>query len=148
MSCLETFATLRILSPTLAPAQIGAALGLEPTRVAALDLSSRYRPRREHHFWAWSSEGRVDSLDGLVHVRAVLDLLQGREQALAELRQAGCALDVSCYWVSSGQGGPALDLDAMTRLAGLGLEIWWDVYFGEEREDEAVHPAAGAGTQG
>jgi hypothetical protein len=148
MSCLETFATLRILSPTLVPAQIGAALGIEPTRVAARDPSSRYRPRREHHFWAWSSEGQVDSLDGLVHVRAVLDLLQGREQALAELRRAGCELDVSCYWVSSGQGGPALDLDAMTRLAGLGLEIWWDVYFGDAREDEAARPAAGAGTPG
>jgi hypothetical protein len=33
--------------------------------------------------------------------------------------------------VSSGQGGPFLDSRMISALNHLGLDIWWDVYFGD-----------------
>jgi hypothetical protein len=111
-----------------------------------MEPNSKYRPRREYHYWAWSSDRQVQSLDGLEHVRAVLELLQGKEQLLGQLRAEGCEIDVCCYWVSSGQGGPFLDVSALGALAHFGLEIWWDVYFGEEEDyrEEVVGDNAGA----
>ena len=131
MSCRETYATLRIFSKTIDPGEIRRVLDLDAIRSKPLVPESKYRPRRENHFWAWSTRTKVDSKDGLEHVRAVICALAGKEQKLGELRNAGCDIDVCCYWASSGQGGPLLDVAALTELARLGLEIWWDVYFRE-----------------
>ena len=139
MSCLETYATLRIFSQTLDPSEISRILDLDATRSKPLDPASKYRPRRENHFWAWCTRTIVDSKDGLEHVRTVILTLAGKEQELGELRKAGCDIDVCCYWSSSGQGGPFLDVAALTGLARLGLEICWDVYFSasDDRHDIA-----------
>lgn len=145
MTCLETYATLRVFSQTTHPAEIGRILGVEATRFSPIDSESKYRVRRENHFWAWSSDSIVQSLEGLEHVRAVISLLQDKETELVQLREAGCDIDVCCYWVSSGQGGPFLDNHALTGLARLGLEIWWDVYIGKE-EDYEKDPAGAADT--
>ena len=138
MTCLETYATLRVFSQATRPVEIGRILGVEATRISPIDSESKYRNRRENHFWAWSSDSIVQSLDSLEHVRAVISLLQDKETELAQLREAGCDIDVCCYWVSSGQGGPFLDNHALTGLARLGLEIWWDVYFGKEEDYEKI----------
>jgi hypothetical protein len=110
-----------------------------------MDPTSKYRPRREYHYWGWSSSRQLKSLDGIEHVRAVIALLDGKEHKLAQLRTNGCEIDVCCYWVSSGQGGPFLDNSALTHLSHFGLSIWWDVYFGEEDEyaEDASKGAAG-----
>src|SRR5690606_10870547 len=134
MSCLETYSTLRIFSKTMPPDEIGRILGIQATRTRAIASGSKYRHERENHYWGWSSDSSVQSVDGIEHVRAVISLLQGKAQQLAQLRTAGCDIDVCCYWVSSGQGGPFLDNLALTDLSRLGLEIWWDIYFGEEEE--------------
>jgi hypothetical protein len=131
-TCLETFATLRIFSKSIDPEAIEQALGIEATACRPLNPLSRYRTERENHFWAWSTQGSIESLDGLEHIRALLSLLQDKQQPLEQLRQAGCEIDVCCYRVSSGQGGPTLDVPALAELARLGLEIWWDIYFGKE----------------
>ena len=146
MSCLETYATLRIFSQVTHPDEIGRILAIEATRSRPIAPDSRYRHERENHYWGWSSDSHVQSLDGIEHVRAVISLLQGKEQQLALLREAGCDIDVCCYWVSSGQGGPFLDNLALTDLSRLGLEIWWDVYFG--KEDEYAEGAAGSPSGG
>ena len=138
MSCLETYATLRIFSQTLDPSEISRILDLVATRSKPLDPASKYGPRRENHLWAWSTRTSVDSKDGLEHVRTVIRALAGKEQRLDELRKAGCDIDVCCYWVSSGQGGPLLDVEALTGLARLGLEIWWDVYFSASDDHQDI----------
>ena len=145
MSCLETFASLRIFSQSLHPDEIGRALGIQATDPRPMEPDSKYRPRREYHYWDWCSKSSVESTDGIEHVRAVLQILQGKEQQLSQLREAGCAIDVCCYWVSSGQGGPFLDVPALTTLAHLGLEIWWDVYFGKDEDyaEGAIGESAG-----
>ena len=134
MSCLETYATLRIFSEAIHPAEISRVLGIDATRARHRDANSKYRHERENHYWGWCSDSFVQSLDGIAHVRAIVSVLQGKEQELAQLRTAGCNIDVCCYWVSSGQGGPSLDTLALTDLSRLGLDIGWDVYFGKEEE--------------
>lgn len=132
MSCLETYATLRIFSATMAPESIGAKLGIAATKATPADADSRYRNRRERNLWTWSTRGIVDSRDNLEHVHAVVSLLEGKAAQLSELRALGCQTDVFCYWVSSGQGGPSLGSATMLSLATLGLDVAWDIYFGEE----------------
>ena len=70
--------------------------------------------------------------------------MDGKEIALRHLRERGCDIDICCYWVSSGQGGPSLDVQTLERLARLGLPIWWDVYFGDV-EDYGTDAAASEG---
>jgi hypothetical protein len=134
MSCLETYATLRVFSATLAPESIGAALGIAATQAIPADPDSRYRNRREWNLWKWSTQGVMHSRDNLEHLQAVVSLLEGKADQLASLRALGCQTDIFCYWVSSGQGGPYLDSATMLSLTSLGLGVAWDVYFGEESD--------------
>jgi hypothetical protein len=71
----------------------------------------------------------VNSADNALHIAALLEIFGGKQEEFESLRSAGCETDVSCYWVSSGQGGPSLEVETMKELARLGLPIWWDVYF-------------------
>jgi len=138
MTCLETYASLRVFSTSVRPDQITEMLGVEPTLGRPLDPDSKYRHRREHHYWNWESRATEQSTDGLAHINAIIGVLSGKEAALEQLRSSGCDIDVCCYWVSSGQGGPSLQLQTMTELVRLGLPIWWDVYFGNTEEYEGA----------
>ena len=142
MSCLETYATLRIFSDMLHPDVVTERLGVEPTTRRPINPESKYRHERESHYWGWSSDRHVTSTEGLDHVRAVTELLRGKEEALKGLQHAGCQTDLCCYWVSSGQGGPVLDVAALSALSSLGLHIWWDVYFGNPEEYENGAPSS------
>lgn len=146
MSCLETFATLRIFSDTIRPEDVARTLGVEPTRAYPRDSQSKYKHRRESHCWSWSSERHVQSQDGLAHIRRLTSLFRGKLEQFDQLRSAGCVMDICCYWVSSGQGGPLLDLQTLRDLADLKLEIYWDVYFGNEDEyAEDQHQSSSGG---
>src|SRR5262245_16075460 len=126
-TCLETHATLRIFSEVLHPEVIGRRLQIESMDMLPRDPASRSRPRREKNYWGWCTRGVVDSTDNVAHVAAVISLLEAKGNVLDELRLEGCEIDICCYWVSSGQGGPSLDVDMMQSLCKLGLSIWWDV---------------------
>jgi len=134
MMCIETFATLRIFSEQIHPEAIGERLEIDATEMLPIDPESPYRPRRETNLWSWSTEGRVESVDSLVHIAAIIERLKDKAVQLEELRASGCQTDICGYWVSSGQGGPALDVKAMASLHTLGLDIWWDIYFGGKSE--------------
>ncbi|WP_082568376.1 DUF4279 domain-containing protein [Rhizobacter sp. Root1221] len=146
MSCLETFATLRIFSDTVSPEDVARTLGIEPTCAYPRDPQSKYKQRRAAHYWSWCSERYVQSQDGLAHVRHLTSLLGGKLEQLDQLRSAGCAVDICCYWVSSGQGGPLLDLQTLRDLADLKLEIHWDIYFADEAEYAEDRRASSAGS--
>jgi hypothetical protein len=146
MSCLETYASLRIFSKSMHPDRVSHILGIQASDPVPMQPGSKYRTRREYHYWDWSSSETVKSTDGLEHVRAIVALLKGKEAQLQQLRDAGCDIDVCCYWLSSGQGGPFLDVPTLAALAHYGLEIWWDVMFmdGEEyTSDVSANNSAG-----
>ena len=130
MACLETYASIRVFSASVHPDEITRLLEIEPTIARPIDPASEYRNRRENHYWDWESRSSAPLQDGLGHINAVLDTLDGKGTALSRLKDRGCEIDICCYWVSSGQGGPSLDLRTLERLTRLGLPIWWDVYFG------------------
>jgi len=137
MACTRTYVGLCIHSVNIAPSEVSERLQIAPTSHRARDLNSRYKPNREHHFWLWSTKDLLDSTDHLDHLREVFSVLAEKQPVLDQLRSEGCTTSVSCYWDSDGQGGPYLDLDSIRNLDRLGLDIWWDVYFGpkECRDD-------------
>jgi len=134
VTCVETFATLRIFSRTIDPRGVSDALGIEPTDAISIDPSSKYGPRRETNYWGWCTRSHVNSTDNIAHIAAILEQVRNKKAQLEHLRNSGCETDVCCYWVSGGQGGPSLDPSMMGELSQLGLGIWWDVYFDRERE--------------
>ena len=137
-TCLETYATLRIFSESMTPDEIGEALEVDATRARLADPESRNPRARVWHGWFWGSKGQVAGTDNLHHSGAILGLLEGKEKALDQLRARGCRIDIICYWVSKGQGGPQLDSATLKSLAALDLPVWWDVYFGREPDYERV----------
>jgi hypothetical protein len=134
LSCLETYATLRIFSQSLSPERIETLLGVPATSRLPIDPGSKYLNRQEWNLWRWSTESIVESRDNLKHLHAIIERLDGKAEQLAGLRAKGCQTDIFCYWVSSGQGGPYLDATTSSALAELGLDISWDMYFGDESD--------------
>ncbi|MGH7994021.1 MAG: hypothetical protein ACREDQ_10930 [Limisphaerales bacterium] len=63
-----------------------------------------------------------------------LEALDSKAKAIKALHQRGCKLDIVSYWVSNGEGGPALWPYQMFKLGELGIEVWWDIYSAEEDE--------------
>jgi hypothetical protein len=111
------------------PRLIGEILAVDATDSIPIDQSSKYRPRRETNYWSWCTRDRVDSADNTLHIAALLESFGAKQSEFESLRNSGCETDICCYWVSTGQGGPSLDVATMKELARLGLPIWWDVYF-------------------
>jgi hypothetical protein len=79
------------------------------------------------------------------HIHSITTVLEGKSRYLAALREKGCNTDIFCFWESSGQGGPSLDLETMKSLVELGLEIAWDIYFLESSELEKLNVSGAAG---
>ncbi|WP_314972198.1 DUF4279 domain-containing protein [Comamonas testosteroni] len=129
-SCLETYATLRIFSEKLSAAEIAVALGLSATESFSRGdfFGSKGRIRR-HSGWLLSTQGLVTSRDGRRHLAWLLDRLRNKAEGLESLRKSGADLDISCYYLSVGQGGPIMSSEQMLELGQLGLDVWWDVYF-------------------
>ena len=119
-TCRETHATFRLTRESgIDGAAITEKLRLEPS-----DMSART--------WLLESENEIQSLDTRRHIDHLLDQLEPRRVALETLRSQGYSTDVFCYWVSAGgHGGPTVSPEQAGRLADLGIELGFDVYFEE-----------------
>lgn len=113
------------------PSQIGRVLSLQPTGSLVRDTSSPYRPRRETNLWEWCTREIVHGVDSEEHLKAIIDFISPSSESLSELQKLGCETDIFFYWVSSGQGGPFLQVETMRNLVNLNLPIYWDMYFGK-----------------
>ncbi|MBB5886012.1 DUF4279 domain-containing protein [Xanthomonas sp. LMG 8992] len=122
----------------MTPQDITQLLGITPRKSRHVDPSSRYRVRRENHYWDWESRAIEASRDGLAHIRAIIKILRNKEAVLDHLRASGCEIDICCYWVTSGQGGPFLDVETLADLGRLQLSIWWDIYYGDPNDYNEV----------
>lgn len=107
-------------------------LAIDPTDSTSKDLSSKYKHRREYNLWEFSTKHLLESTDNIEHIQLVLSVLSGKESLLGTLRKDGCTTDIFCFWESSGQGGPILDIELMRKLVRYGLDISWDMYYDEE----------------
>jgi hypothetical protein len=132
-TCAETYSTLRIFSDELAPDEITKILQIEPTdSFRKGDSHSGGRLRRKANGWFYSTEKRCDSKDTRRHIDMVLTALEGKLSAVEKIQNRGCKIDITSYWVSTGQGGPWLMPAQMLSLGKLGIAVWWDVYFADE----------------
>lgn len=134
MACIETHATLRIFSEDLSPIEIGERLNEEASHSRKRDPEAKYKMWRENSFWCWQTKGILDSTDSKEHLIVLVSRFKMKKDALESLREDGCKIDVSNFWVGNGQGGPSLDVNLMTELCELKLPVWWDNYF--ESADE------------
>jgi hypothetical protein len=139
-SCEQTYVTLCVYE--LDPAVVSEALGLQPDKVRVKGERWKTRagwssvPARVSG-WFFGSKGQVDSKDVRRHLDWLLDQIEPHAAALKSIQAAGGRMTVSCYWSSAwGHGGPTLSPSIMSRLADLGLEIWFDVYVSEQAAEE------------
>ena len=136
-TCDETHVSLRIYSEETPPASITERLGVEPTSIQHKGQVRNPEGRRpvvlKHHGWFLESENHVTSKDVRRHLDWLLDRMDERAEPLAALMQEGARADIACFWMSaSGHGGPTLSPSQMKRMAALGVDCWFDVYFGGE----------------
>jgi hypothetical protein len=131
-TCDKTYATLRIYPESLDPAEVTKRLRIEPTHSQRRGESRKPgAPPTKLHGWFLCSEGAVESRDVRRHLDWLLSQITPQADAILALQSEGCRMDVSCFWISaSGHGGPSVLPAQMGELARLGLELWFDVYFG------------------
>lgn len=140
-TCRKTSSALRIFSDSVRPEFITAKLGISPTdSFSKGDHHGDGRFSRKFNGWLLSSENVINSKDTRRHVDWLISKLANRENELKELRAMGVELDISCFWLSTGQGGPIISPTQMKELSRLDLEIWWDIYF-DNGEDNTRNPA-------
>lgn len=111
-------------------AEITNAFELTPTESFSKgELFGSMGRQRRQSAWLLSTRALVTSKDGRRHLAWLLDHLGTKEEALERLRQSHAEMDISCYYVSVGQGGPTMSAEQMAELGRLGLDVWWDIYF-------------------
>lgn len=132
-TCEETYVTLRVYHDTAAPESVTAALNLTPSDTQRVGESYERRGvTRTYPLSGWflCSEGHVQSYDAAKHLDWLLQQLEPRQQAIEALRSHGWRMDICCMWDShAGHGGPTFTPDLLRRLAAVGVELWFDIYF-------------------
>ncbi|WP_407659544.1 DUF4279 domain-containing protein [Massilia endophytica] len=132
-TCEQTYAVLRIFSDSIDPGAITELLGIQASSCFEKGESQDGRgTKRRAHGWFLSSEDAVDSRDTRRHVDWIVSRIGEKSVQLAQLQLGGAEIDISCLWLSKGQGGPILSPPQIRELARLNVDIWWDVYFSNE----------------
>ncbi len=141
-TCERTCAALRIYPGEITPEEVSPRLKLLPTSQQTtgeqqLNRIGRIRVARLNG-WFLSSESAVKSMDLRRHLDWLLDKLEPTADALRVLQiEPGTRMAVNCIWWSkTGQGGPTLWPEQMSRLAALNLECSFDVSFYGDDEDD------------
>jgi hypothetical protein len=134
-TCAGTFATLRVFE--VDPDFVTERLRVQPTKTQKRGEHRKTRhglssvPHRRDG-WFLCSKDCVDSKDIGRHVDWLLEQVLPSAEALRQLQDKGAQTDVFCYWYSaSGQGGPSLYPETMSKLGSLRLEIGFDIYFAD-----------------
>jgi hypothetical protein len=124
-TCARTYVTLRIYPEKTSVAEITELLGIEPSFTENNDTSDSSSKK----VWLLSTNGQVISKDIRRHLDFLLDQLLPLKAQIKALEKDQAQLDISCFWQSQhGQGGPTLSDQQLSKLAELGIEIWFDFY--------------------
>jgi Domain of unknown function (DUF4279) len=133
-TCEETYATLCLYRDDLNPETVTRELGLQPTDTQTCNKARTSGTETEvlatGNGWFLESRDFVQSRDLRRHVDWVLDQVEPQAKALKRLKEGNYKAVISCFWVSAHwHGGPMLCPAQVSRLAALGLEVWFDFYF-------------------
>jgi hypothetical protein len=130
-TCNTTYVTLRVYSDSLSPQEITSYLEIVPSEVIEKNIEKDIltNKRISHNAWFLTSENNINSKDCRRHLDYLLDMLLPVKKRLNMLESQGAKIDISCFWLSeSGQGGPTLSAPQFSKLAELGIELWFDIY--------------------
>jgi hypothetical protein len=135
-SCTRTYSTLRIFPKNAHPDVITNLLKIKPTRISIAGPTGPIG-RIVVSGWFLTTQGKLKSKDSRRHIDWLLDKIEPVSEQILALQKQGMSMDISSFWGSaSGNGGPTISPEQMTRLVKMNLEVWWDVYFdGEDDED-------------
>lgn len=76
-------------------------------------------------------------MDARDHLDLILAKLTDCDAAFKQLHSEQHLIDVCVRWDSkSGHGGPAISPIQMQRLAELEIELWFDIYFDDNEDEE------------
>jgi Domain of unknown function (DUF4279) len=129
-TCKKTYTTLRIFSESISPQKITTLFGIDPTdSFVKDDAIGKCSAKQKQNGWFLSTETKVLSKDFRRHLDWIISVIIDYDDAVKNLHLNGAEIDISCYWVSMGQGGPAMSCQQMKQLGHLGIDIWWDIYF-------------------
>lgn len=130
-ACNKTYVTLRLYSDSLSPKEITNYLEIEPSEIIEKDTEKDILTYKSSNYNAWflTSENNINSKDSRRHIDYLADKLLPIKERLKILVNQGAKIDISCFWSSeSGQGGPTLSPQQLSKLAELGIELWFDIY--------------------
>lgn len=134
-TCQETYSTLRIFSEDVTPEEITKILRFQPTKSFLKgEVHGKQGLQYKTNGWLYCTKELVTSRDSRRHIDLILSKIEESESDMATLLSKGCEIDIFSYWVSRGQGGPALWPEQMVKLGSLRIEIGWDIYFSREEE--------------
>jgi hypothetical protein len=131
-TCAQTYATLCVFHDDLDPDAVTRVLGFPPSSSHRRgDVRNCQRPiPYTAGAWFLTSEGTIKSRDVRCHIDWLLEQVGTKRSAFEQLKAQGCRMVISSYWLSAhGHGGPMVEPEAMRRLADLGVQIAFDVYF-------------------
>jgi len=128
---INTNVFLRIEHETRDPSEVTALLGIAPTVSASQGSEGNATIGPHGKVWALASAWAVNSKDNVEHFKWLTDALGHRGPQLAKLREQGFDIKIYCMWIGrkGGYGGPRLTPEITTRLAELGVEVYFDFGF-------------------
>ncbi len=130
-TCNTTYTTLRIYSESLSPQCITKYLAIEPSEIIDRSVEKDILLDEDITLNAWllTSKNIISSKDSRRHIDYIADKLLPIKEKIKTLARQDVKIDISCFWMSeSGQGGPTLSPQQLSKLAELELEIWFDFY--------------------
>ena len=127
--------SLRVRHPSLDPAEITSALGLNPSRswragearttLTGNPLEGRYG---ESYWVAKLAKGEWADKTLTIVINELLDLLAEHKGFFQRIRTEGGAAEFFVGWYFDGNGGDVFDCDLLARIAALKIDLSLDVY--------------------
>lgn len=136
-TCIETYATLRVFGEAVELDDVSRMLASTPTRTQRKGQPLREGAKTSAKLSGWFLETRavIQSKDSRRHLDSLLDILKPKVLEIQEMQARGMEIDICCFWLSVGQGGPTIGPEQSKVLGALGIEVWFDIYF-----DDAAKP--------
>lgn len=124
----STNAFLRIEHESRDPSEVTALLGITPTHSVSEGSPGNAKIGPHGKVWVLASAWAVNSKDNHDHFKWLTDTIGNRGPQLKMLREQGYNIKIYCMWIGrkGGYGGPRLTPEILSRLAELGVEVYFD----------------------
>lgn len=126
----ETHVSFRFIGPQVDPDEVTSRLGLSPMEAHKAGEPDPKHPTRTHSTGFWAIDSGVSTVDPIdVHISRLLDQLEPRAEALAELRDMGYTGNLYCsYFMFQESGRIQMGSPTLSRIASLNLTLTIDTY--------------------